>query len=314
MVSSMMMRCSTAVMVVMAMGFGLGCGGPKKFDSASLASPQQVQSQADSYWKKEGWWSLPKESGKKVVISEFVVQYVTDRSENMSNNQLGLLMAAELAGVGKRKYEFEDGFKAKLPTDLYNTFVQELEAAGFTVVPMNQVAQSAALSNITAGEEGARKGMSQGGGLFQSDTKQKGELYSVAGLSRMYAGVMGLNEARNVQVQAALMAETGSDIALRVHMIVGLHKGQATVDEGSNLRVYAGLKNWGTESKPNYGSKVSGMLLSSKTIYRTEPVVDDKKFQAGKGNVYQVNEADYRDAVLEIYKPYVAMGVHRLQK
>lgn len=310
----MMLRCSMAVIVVMMLAFGLGCGGPKKFDAAALSAPQQVEAQASSHWKKEGWWSLPKESGKKIVISEFVVQYVTDRADNMSNNQLGLLMAAELAGVGKRKYEFEDGFKAKLPTDLYNTFVKELETAGFTVVPMSQVSQSAALTKITAGEEGARKGMSQGGGLFQSDTKQRGEMYSVPGLSRMYAGVMGLNEAKNIQVQAALMAETGSDIALRVHMIVGLHKGQATVDEGSNLRVYAGLKNWGTESKPNYGSKVNGLLVSTKTIYRTEPVVDDKKFQAGKGNVYQVNEADYRDAVMEIYRPYVAMGVYRLQK
>jgi len=110
------------------------------------------------------------------------------------------------------------------------------------------------------------------------------------------------------------MQETGSDIALRVHMIVGLHKGQATVDEGSNIQVYAGLKNWGTEARPTWGNKVNGLLVSTKSIYRTEPVIDDKKFEAGKGNVYYVNEGDFKNAVLEIYRPYVVMAVERLQK
>ncbi len=292
----------------------MGCGGPKKFDSASLSEPAQARTQAGSYWKKQGWWSLPKDTGRKVAITEFVVQYVTDRAENMSKNQLGLLMVAEMSGVGKRQYEFEDGFKAKLPTDLYNAFVKELEAAGFTVVPMATVANAAAMDKVSAGEEGARKGMNQGGGLFKSDTKQRGELYSVEGLSRMHGGFLGFNEAKHAQLQARVMAETGSDIALRVHMIVGLHKGQATVDEGSNIRVYAGLKNWGTADKPNWGNSVTGLLASTKTIYRTEPVIDDKKFEAGKGNVYQVNEADYKDAVLEIYRPYSVMAVERLQK
>jgi hypothetical protein len=43
-------------------------------------------------------------------------------------------------------------------------------------------------------------------------------------------------------------------------------------------------------------------------------VIDDKKFQAGQGNVYDVNEGDLKNAVLEIYRPYVVMAVQRLQK
>jgi len=190
----LVLTCAAGVLSLM------GCGGPKKFDSASLSEPSQARTQSNSYWSKQGWWSLPKDGGRKVAITEFTVQYVTNREENMSRNRLGLLMVAEMTGVGKRKYEFEDGFKAKLPTDLYNTFVKELEAAGFTVAPMSAVTSAAAMDKVSAGEEGARKGMSQGGGFFKSDTKQKGELYSVEGLNRMYGGVMGLNEAKHAQL------------------------------------------------------------------------------------------------------------------
>lgn len=282
-----------------------GCG-PTKYDAAALSTPEGAKAKAGSYWKKSGWWSLPDDVKKKVVISEFTVQYVTDRNENISKNQLGLGMVIEAVGVGKRRYDFDGEFKKTLPTDLYNAFVARLEADGYEVVPVSQVAASSVLNDVDAGEEGAKKNI---GGRDNA----KGEVYSVAGLNRMYAGFMGFGEIKYAKMQPKLLKEFGADIVMRVHMRIGLHKGQATVDEGSNINLAWGLNEWTMpDGSVQYGTKGGGQVVSKETIYRAEPVIDKKQFEAGKGNVYYVNEAEFKGAIMEIFVPYSTMAITKI--
>lgn len=285
----------------------IGCG-PKKYDAAAMSNPGLAVDQAGKYWKKNGWWSMPENAGKKVAIVEFNVEYVLARDHKYGNNQLNLATLARVAGVGRRNYEFPEELKTSLPNELYDMFVAELTRQGFTVVPKATVSAAPALAKVNEGEEGAKKS-----GTSESE-QGKVQLYSVDGLPRAHAGFLSFNAGGNYQAHAMVVHQVGADIGLRVKMRVGLHKGKATADEQSTIDVITGVSTYeGLGGKLNASAKVIGNVSSKQTLYYEVPVVDDKKFEAFKGDVYVVNADDYRDAISKMFPAFAAMGVHKFQ-
>lgn len=304
---NLLTRCLPAVVILAGL---VGCGSPAKYDETKHDA-STAATEASGYWKKDGWWSLPKEASKKIAIAEFTVEYVTNRDAVVGDNQLGLLTVARIAGAGRREYAFDDTLKGTLPSELYESFVSALQQKGYEVVPMSQVAATKGLQSVKVGESGVTKGGGYSHGFTGGDGKQKFEIYPVVGLPRIKDGMF--DAGKNAQGITSMMAEVGADTALRVHMRVGLHKGQATAEAGSTISVISGLKAVQNKDKTDYWAKVYGSLHSSRTMYFPDSVVDSKEYEAFKGDVYQVNSSLYRPAVSKLMAGYSVMAVEQIK-
>jgi len=292
-----------------------GCASPTKYDSAKHGTAEAAQSQAGNFWKKEGWWSL-KAAHRKVVISEFSVEYVTQNATDVDRGQLGLVTTPlEIVGVGKRKRQFEDSFKRELPTALYDGFVQQLQAEGFTVVPMASVTAHARFGEISGAKEGKTFSANERnvlGGADRENTR-KIAVYPVKGLpivdDSWFKG-MG-----NLQAETAIASELGADLTMRVRMRVALDDdGRVVLDQGSTLRVLSEFNaSKGTDGKPQYWAKTSGAVACHHAMRDSVPVVTSEDFKAFEGTVYTIDSAKYRESLLKMYPNFARMAVVKLK-
>lgn len=324
----------------------VGCGAPQKFDeskystssstggttSSSLTADSKASSTtaasssataagttpvpasvpgASSHWKKEGWWSMPKNAGNKIAIVEFTVDYVTSRDKVLGKNQLNLMTVARVAGVGRREYNFDESLKTSLPDQLYAEFVNKLQAQGYEVVSMDEVAAAIERAEMVEGKAGVKKGGTYYHGFLSGGGKQKVQIYPVSGLPRLYDGFFTFG--KNARAMGNVMGDLGAGTALRVHMRLGLHNGKATAEAGSSIDVFTGLESYELSGKKNYYCKTFGKIQGHNTLYYDSPVVDEKRFEAFKGNVWDVNSEDYAAAIRKFYPTYAAMGLSFLK-
>src|SRR3954469_24306050 len=77
-----------------------GCGAPTRFDPAAFNDPATIQKNADTYWKRDGWWGGMKGS-PKVAIAQFNVDYVTENVSKSKADPLSVIGMMEMAGVGR---------------------------------------------------------------------------------------------------------------------------------------------------------------------------------------------------------------------
>jgi hypothetical protein len=319
-----------------------GCGEPKAYDggssfqstpatntapvSSSAASSSNMSSasaspvssvdvkEAGKYWKRDGK-KVDTVKTKRVLIAEFGVVFVTSRDSKIGNNSLSLGTMMRIAGVGRREYAFDSQFKADYPTQLYNQFVKQLESQGYEVIPVEQTLASKAMEGIEVGKAGAKKSGGYYHGFFGGDGSQKVEIYPAAGLDRMGAGFLGFGEVKNMKSVNAAMGELGADMAVRVLIGVGLHKGKATLEPGSSIRAFSNLKSSKMPNgSMNYWPDAYTTLTSKETLYYDTPVVDEKKFKAFKGNVWEVNEAEYAAAINHVFPSFATYGIVKLSQ
>lgn len=282
-------------------------------DASAPAGPTKEQvKEASKHWSRDGY-ERKKVTGKRVAIVEFTVDYITKRDAKVGGNNLGLGMVAGLAGMGKREYEFEESLRTSLPDEIYDKFVAALRAQGFDVVSKEAVANSQAIEGVKEGKAGVEK--SGGGyyhGFFGGKGSQKVRIYPVSGLPRIKDGMF--DAGKNMQAVTAVMAELGADIGMRVHMRVGLNDGRATAEEGSVISLIGAPKAQTAGGKTQYWAQTWGTMASKKTLKSDDKVVDSKEFEAFKGNVFTVNSALYRSAILDLISRYSDMAAIVLDK
>lgn len=311
-----------------------GCGEPKAYDGgssfqstpsttgtapvtasnakATTTPSSAVMKEAGKYWKRDGK-KVDVAKTKRVLIAEFGVVFVTSRDHKIGNNSLSLGTMMRIAGVGRREYAFDSQFKASYPTQLYNQFVKQLEAQGYEVIPVEQTLASKAMEGIEVGKAGAKKSGSYYHGFFGGDGSQKVEIYPAAGLDRMGAGFLGFGEMKNMKSVNAAMGELKADMALRVLVGVGLHNGKATLEPGSTIRAFSNLKaSKMPDGSMTYWPDATTYLTSKETLYYDTPVVDQKKFEAFKGNVWEVNEGQYAAAINHVFPSFATNGIVKL--
>ncbi|QNN21326.1 hypothetical protein HED60_03250 [Planctomycetales bacterium ZRK34] len=298
------------VVVIALIALG-GCT-PKQFNTASLSSEQDLQSQASKYWKKEGWWSLPK-SSKKVAITEFSVEYVTKTGSQSYN--AGLIAVAQLAGMGKKEYRYDEQMKQQLPTDLYNMYVAELQKRGFEVIPAAKMWETKVYEEIASKESGDTVKAGHSTGSMFNDrvgrAYQHGQVYGAAGTIVVDTGFFA-SFSNPVGKEISAAAQAGADTALHVRIKVGIDsKGRATLWPGSIVNVYADMQSWGDD---NYGAKTAGAITSKEMLYFADPVIDAKNYQAFKGDVYDINGPEYAAAIKDVFPQYAALSIYAFKK
>jgi hypothetical protein len=289
-----------------------GCGGSKQFKTETLNSAEAVDAQAGKYWKREGWWKLPA-TAKKVAITEFTVEFVT--AVGTQSEGLGIVPIMQMAGVGKKQYQYDEAMMQTLPTELYDLYVQELSKAGFEVVPAQAVREAPSYQKVKLSEEGDKtKSSSTSGHGWRHHHTQRGELYSAHGL--VAADDSWFASGKNAINTLNAIGEVGADTGLRVRMKVGLDdKGRATFWPGATVYAFGDVKlsKWSTPEKPAYEFKVSGVMTSKQMLYFSEPVVDSKEFQAFKGDVFHVQGAPFATAVRGVFPQFASLCVYALR-
>lgn len=296
-------------MVALALGVLVGCGGPESAKEAGLtAGGSATTPQASKYWKKDGWWNV-KSAGKKVMITEFSVEYVTEHDyKAQRDGGLGLGTVLDVVGVGDRKYDFAEDFKVNFPTTLYNEFVKQLSGAGYEVIPMATVTGHPAFAKIegaAAGTKGAKE--AERGLVFKSDRESnRATIYPTPGLPTVddswFKGI------GNAKAENQVAGELGADLALRVRVRVGIDEdGRAVLNGGASIRVQGDYEQGKTLDGLVYGPKTVGFVRSKQGVRNETPVVDSKEFKAFKGDVYTVNSDKFRSAIMSMYPNYVRL-------
>jgi leucyl aminopeptidase (aminopeptidase T) len=129
----------------------------------------------------------------------------------------------------------------------------------------------------------------------------------------MGAGFLGFGEAKNMKAVNNAMGELNADMGLRVLIGVGLINGKACFEPGSSIRAFSDLKSSKMpDGKMSYWPQVYTTVTSKKTLFYDTPVVDETKFEAFKGKVWQVNESQYANALNKVFPSFADMGLIRL--
>jgi len=284
---------------------------PKQFNTASLSTESDYQAQASTYWKKEGWWSLP-DSSRKVAITEFSVEYVTKTGSQ--NYNAGLIAVAQLAGMGKKEFHYDEAMKKQLATDLYHVYIAELEKRGFEVIPAENMWQTETYQEIAAKETGSTSKSGQSTGSAFNDrvgrSYQHGQVYGAENTLVVDTGFFA-SFSNPVGKQIEATAEAGADTCLNIRMKVGIDaEGRATLWPGSTVKVYAGID----PAAEYHNAKTAGSITSKQMLYFADPVIDSKKFQAFKGSVYEVDPAEFSHAIKGVFPDFAALSIYAFKK
>ncbi len=279
---------------------------PKKFEPAMFPDEKAIAKQARKFFDDEDLEDIQKAGPRQLVISEFAVDFVAQETKKGSG---GIL---QLAGVGKSVLEFEEDYKKTLPDTLYDGLVKELEAAGFKVVPRDQVVGHELYKEFVGAEDAASASGQTGAmkGAYQHLL-----VYPPQGMKLLET--KGDAEDRNKDVEARLADALGVPLALRVHVKVGLwDREEASIESGSWL-----LASLTPKKKVNKKTQAvtwefdSDEKCEMKDGLRVEgSVVTASDFEGGKGKVLSIDTAKFQGALMQMYPTYAKMVAALLKK
>jgi hypothetical protein len=303
--------------LVLAAACLVGCNEPKRFEQADFSDPANIQKNAGNYWKREGWWGGMSKDVKKVAITQFNVEYVTENISKSGADALSVLGVLEMGGMGKRQRQFPDDFKKQFPTQLYNGFVEALKAEGLEVATMSEVQNTAAFKEFKAGEAG-KSGSASGRDLLgRADNSQqvKFQVYPAEGLPLLDDGFLGTGAATNMQAEGKVIGDTGAQVGLRVRMRVALtDDGHAVLDKGAGILVSYDLakENWSGKG-PEWIVKQRANLTASGAMRDDVPVATKKDFEMFKGDIYTIDGSKFQASILKMYPTFARMAVVKLK-
>ena len=250
---------------------------------------------------------------KRVAISQFSVEFVTENTNKSGASAISVLGALEMAGVGKRKREFAEDFKQQLPNPLYESFVSALKAEGFDVVPVEELQRQPAFADMKRAAAGGEYGQgSRTGNVFSSmrgSESAKLQVYPVSSLPMLDDS--WFNGGDNIRAEWKMAGDTGAQAVIRVRMRVGLDDdGHAVLGGGSTISVaYEPEKQQWQMNKPaDWIYKQRHSLASQGSMRDDVSVVDSKEFQMFKGDIYQVNGPKFQESVMKMYPTYAHMA------
>ncbi len=280
-----------------------GCHAePKTLRAVELQTPAARAEAAEEYWAGRGSGGLDAGRHRRVVITEFVLEFVTEKRESgglISDRQkivdvpTGFLSAGVMASGLKRKViEYEDEMCRQLPDVVFRQVRAGLQAGGFEVLPSGRVVGAAAYQGFETEAEG-RASLLKRINVFSSDTGRvlAARRYPADGLQVIRAA-RGGDEAA---VERALLAELGADVSLRIRFRLGIFDDRVSIERGSAITVTR--------------ADGAGVWESRRSLLSDVQVVTDDGFMPVAGKVLQLNEAAYRSAVERLAEAYFGLAL-----
>lgn len=279
---------------------------PKTYTDIDLATPQAVAAAAAEHWAVD---ARPAETlppaPATLAILEFNVQYVKEELRSMVGKQQAVAGIHEFSmvggglniiGIGRHQIRFDEDLRRDLPTDLYGQFVAQLEADGYTVLPMSAVTAAPAYSMVEPAEPGSGDFLMLLN-LVGGDTGRvkQFEVWPAAGLP----GIKTVRGANMNDLEQALLRQVSADAVIRAQFRVGTYDRYAAIEGDSILEL----------ATPTATSQAR----SRRSLVGAEPVVSEKQFKLLRGDVHTVDGAAFRDAAARIFPVYADLGLTALK-
>jgi hypothetical protein len=291
----MITRAAGLTVIAMVM---IGCHqAPTSFDPAASESALA----AEEYWQAVDIDQIHASPVRRVIITEFNVEFVKDRLTSMNSQGESVVGAPDLTGVsliglGRQQLALDLRTKSVMAGDLYWQFVRLLQSAGYEVVTKVAIRASEQYQQFHAAQPGSGSLLT----LFNivgtdTGTPKQFEVYPAHGLKAI-TGVDGVESVE--EAEQRLLDELDADLSLRVRFRVGLYGAHATVEAGSLIRA-------ATRSG-------AGGLVARRSLVNTDPVVANSEFQLLAGEVYTVDSLVYRQSVAQVFDAYAGMAIEQL--
>ncbi len=296
--------CFVFLLCLLSVGALTGChDAPSVFRAVDIDTPGERSRVSSMYWKRFDIPSDYRLENQRVVVTEFVVEFVTEKREStrlISDRQSMVHVPAGLVGVGlqatglnRKVLDFPEDVFVELPEELYEAFEATLEARGCTVIDAERVRAAAAYREIEgAGDE--ETPFLQRINPMGSDT---GRVIKAVFHPARDLRLLPVGEAMVEASEVKLLDELDADISVRVRFRVGLFDGRPSLERGTMLLVT--------------GPRVLGSLVTERSLLSAREVVDEEatEFVPVKGEVLAIEGEQYMHAVRELFPHFIAMGL-----
>ncbi len=297
--------CLLTLLSCCALFVGSGCHtAPVAFRSDQLDTESKRRQLAADYWRRFGLPTDLQLEGARVVVSEFIVEFVTEKRESggliskrqsIVNVPTTLVGAGlEASGINRKVIEYGTSLPQSLPDEMYDMFVTVLRERGCAVIAPEVVVSSETYEQIASRDTDGTPFL-QRLNPIASDTGRvmKAVFRPAKGLKVLAADDLAAVE----QAEMALVTELEADISIRARFRLGVFDGRASFDRGAMVLIT--------------GPRLAGSLASTRSLLSEEEVVAAREFIPVKGDVSKVDAQRYRATVLELFPFFVSMGLDK---
>lgn len=283
---------------------------PKAYTDLDLSTSQAVAEAAAEHWRVDDAAAALPSAPATIAVLEFNVQYVKEELRSMLGKQQAVAGVHEFSmvggglniiGIGRHQIRFDQELRRDLPRDLYDQFVAQLQADGYTVLPVTAVREAEAYQMIDPAEPGSGDFLMLLN-LVGGDTGRvkQFEVWPMPDL----LGIEGVQGGDMADLEAAVLEQTGADALIRAQFRVGTYDRYAAVEGDSVIELVVP----GRDNKP-----LAVQARGKRSLVGAEPVVSEKQFKLLRGDVHTVDSDAFRAAVARIFPVYADLGLRTLE-
>ncbi len=283
-----------------------GCRtAPERFTPEDLESPEVIRQVASEYWSRHDFPPLRDRGYRRIVITEFAVDFVTVKLENFGESQLiltpppvapvGLVVRGGIAaaGVQKKVVQYEDALYSRATERMYEQFTSSLEELGLEVVDAAEVQASQSVSEgLRFADDRSTSSGVRRLNLVASDTGRTKAF--VTQPSRSTGRIVEILNGEIEDVEARLLEEIGADAAVRIRMRIGVFRGHASIERGSRAWVYS--------------NDAAGNLELERSLLSSDIVLEESDFDIGRGTQYTVDSERYMAELAQLFPAAIRMA------
>jgi hypothetical protein len=275
-----------------------------KYKPEIFEDPAKLEKKAGDYLELDEFEDIQKKKPKKMAVSEFTVTFVTQALDQGSG---GIL---QLAGVGKKNFEYGEELEKRLTEELYRIFVDQMKAKGFEILPREQLVASpfyqAFVGQIDPKTKSAFYSAAHAG---SGGVASKAKVRSPEGMKDLPWS--GKDEEINEQNEARMIEGLGLDGVFHANVTIGLFKAKhACVEIGTKISHRLGFKTSKDKKtgEIEYGYVDWGDAGLTTGLYMEEEIQTGKDFKSGEGTEVAFDQAKFEDSVDRMWTAVVKMA------
>lgn len=274
-----------------------GCHkAPVTLQESRLLDAPQDEELRDTYWKRQSPPPLCDGAGRRLVIAEFGVQFVTQKMKALGIDQpivgipLGFVgVAIWLLGFERNNVVFAESTLEELPDMLYADFAADMQSRGFDVVPANTVTSAAAYSKLKTADE-RKSALTYQLNPAATDTGRM-KAFTITTPDALPL-INGVKKGEKIdEVAEMLRHELQADVLMRVLVRVGVYRGRATVEYDTRI-----------ETLTDSGD---GTFQAIRSVISEDTVIDRNKWQLIIGETEDVNGMQYENSLRKLFVPFI---------